>query len=434
MISRRDTLKWGLGGLALSGSGFAGASEPSSALPPAISQLKNQRHRMVPISVDERHTRVARAQELMAQHHIDAMILAEGTSLKYFTGVSWWGSERLFVFVLPRVGQPFVVCPAFEEGRAREQLEKGLNLVDIEVRTWQEDESPYEQCAHGLKTRQLHHQRIGLEENVRFVFSSNIQKALPHATFVSATPITAGCRMHKSPAEIALMRLASEVTVAAYQATFESIRPDMTQQAISELSRLAHAQLGFEGAADLVLIDESSAFPHGSVKPTPIREGSLVLFDGGCTIDGYHSDITRTFVLGTPSAHMQEVFAVVHAAQQAALKTAGPMVACGEVDRAARAVITAAGFGPDYKTFTHRLGHGIGMDGHEWPYLVRHNDFLLSPGITTSNEPGIYLKGEFGIRLEDEMLITEHGAELLTGPAVSLTEPCGTQIIRASVT
>jgi len=440
MVTRRDTLSFAIAGVigGLSASHTLGAraaamadlanstgSTGSTGLPPAIASLSSQAHRLVPISVGERQARFAKAQALLQEQHLAGMILAEGTSLNYFTGVSWWGSERLFALLLPAKGAPLVMCPAFEEARAREQLTQGLGREQMEVRVWQEDQNPYEIFARAVKDRGISSGQLGLEESVRYVFASQIQQALPHAHFSSATPITAGCRMHKSPAEVALMRLASEVTLSAYAATAASIQVGMSQSEISELSRHAHARLGFEGAADLVLIDQSAAFPHGSVQPTRVKEGSLVLFDGGCTAAGYHSDITRTFVIGEPTAKMREVFAIVHAAQHAALTAAGPGVPCGEVDRAARAVITAAGFGPDYKTFTHRLGHGIGLDGHEWPYLVRGNPFKLSAGITTSNEPGIYLPGEFGLRLEDEMLITEHGAQLLTGQSVSLQAAFG---------
>jgi len=422
MINRRQALKWSMGGLSLAS--FASPVRAASeTLPTAIANLRSQAHRCVPISTAERRSRLERAQELMHEHRLDAIVVAEGSSLKYFTGVSWWGSERLFAFILPRRGAPFVVCPAFEEGRAREQLLKGAGITDMDVRTWQEDDNPYAHLARGLADRRLTHGTIGVEENVRFVFANGLQKAAPHCQWVSATPVTAGCRMHKSPAEIALMRLASEVTLKAYEATIASIQPGMTQHEVTELSRLAHQRLGFEGAADLVLVGEYSAFPHGSVEPTPIRDGAIVLFDGGCTVEGYHSDLSRTFVLGTPTTAMREAFAVVHAAQQAAVKTAGPGVPCGEVDRAAREVIRNAGFGADYTAFTHRLGHGIGLDGHEWPYLVRNNPFPLTAGITTSNEPGLYLKGQFGIRIEDEMLITDAGAELLTGPSQSLEHP-----------
>ena len=230
--------------------------------------------------------------------------------------------------------------------------------------------------------------------------------------------------MIKSPHEIELMRLAAKVTLAAYEATYRALKPGMTQHDVADLVEKAHRQLGFEGDA-LVLLGEFSAFPHGSVAPQFIREGTIVLIDGGCTVEGYASDITRTFVLGKASDKMKQVFDIVHRAQSAALAAAKPGAECGSVDAAARKVIIDAGYGPDYKYFTHRLGHGLGMDGHEWPYLVRGNTKKLETDMTTSNEPGIYIRGEFGIRLEDDMHVTENGAELFTPQSPSLEEPFG---------
>ncbi len=377
----------------------------------------------MPIGRDERRERHEHARRLMTEQGLDAIVLADGTSLEYFTGVQWWGSERLFAAVLPAKGEPFYVCPGFEEGRASEQLGKGPAGEHPDLRTWQEDESPYQRVAEGLRDRGIATGKLGIEEAVRFVFSEGIAAAAPNVHLASATPVTAGCRMIKSPAEIALMRLAAEVTLAAYEAAYRAARPGMTHTELSALTRAAHDRLGFEGAADLVLIGEYSAFPHGSVMPTRVREGMVVLMDGGCRVEGYCSDITRTFVLGKASAKMNAVFDTVHRAQAAALAAARPGVECGAIDAAARRVVTDAGYGPDYKYFTHRLGHGMGMDGHEWPYLVRGNKTLLQANMTTSNEPGIYIRGEFGIRLEDDMHVTENGAELFTPTSKSLEEP-----------
>ena len=427
MITRRELLTNGAlvaaTALALGRSATGLAAPAATALAPAVARLRSRRREARPISSDERSARRERARQLMAEHGLDAIVLAEGSSLQYFTGVRWWGSERLFATVIPVRGEPFSVCPAFEEGRAREQLAAGADPERADVRTWQEDESPYQRLAQGLKDRGIAGGQVGLEENVRFVFADGIAAAAPQLKLVSATPVTVGCRMIKSDHEIALMRLAAEVTLAAYEAAYRSTRPGMTQHEVSELTRLAHQRLGFTGAADLVLVGEASAFPHGSVAPQQIREGAIVLFDGGCDVEGYKSDISRTFVLGKATARMNAVFATVQQAQAAALAAAGPGVECGAVDAAARAVVTAAGFGPDYRHFTHRVGHGMGMDGHEWPYLVRGNTTRLVAGMTTSNEPGIYIRGEFGVRLEDDMLITASGAELFTPRSRSLEEP-----------
>jgi len=393
-----------------------------SSLPPSIAQLQSRKSEAQPIPREERQSRQERARKLMAENSLDAVVMMEGTSLRYFTGMRWWGGERMFALVMPAKGAAFYVCPAFEEGRAREQLNQAPDGEQADVRTWQEDESPYQLVAQGLKDRGVATGKVGLEEMMRFVFVGGLSKAAPQATFMSATPVTAGCRMVKSAHEIALMRLASQVTLAVYEAVYKALRGGMTQNDVSDLIEKAYGRMGFPGDAS-VMVGESSASPHGSVAPQVIREGSIIMIDDGCTVEGYQSDITRTFVLGKASDRMKQVFDIVHRAQSAALAAAKPGAECGSVDAAARKVITDAGFGPDYKYFRHRLGHGLGMDGHEWPYLVRGNTTKLQANVTTSNEPGIYIPGEFGIRLEDDMHVTENGAELFTPQSASLEDP-----------
>ena len=360
----------------------------------------------------------------MATNTLDAILLMEGTSLNYFTGIRWWGGERLFAMVFPAKGAAFYVCPAFEEGRAREQISKSPDGVQADVRIWQEDESPYQRVGEGLKDRGMITGTIGIEESVRSVFREGVEKAAPQAKLTSATPVTAGCRMIKSSSELGLMRLASRITLTAYEAVHGSLKDGMTHFEVGNLVAAAHAQLGFEGDA-LVEVGEFAAFPHGSTQPQVIREGLPILIDGGCKVEGYQSDITRMFVLGKPPEKAKQVFEIVQRAQSAALAAARPGVECGAVDAAARKVITDAGYGPDYKFFTHRVGHGMGMDGHEWPYLVRGNTTKLAANMTFSDEPGIYVRGEFGIRLEDDMHITETAAELFTPQSRSLEEPFG---------
>ena len=377
-----------------------------------------------PITVEERQARQEKARRLMEANDLDAIILAEGTSLNYFTGIHWWGSERLFAMVLPAQGTAFYVCPAFEEGRAREQIAAAPEGSQAEVRIWQEDESPYQRVAQGLKDRNILAGKIGVEENVRSVFREGIGNAAPQAHLLSATAVTAGCRMIKSPAELELMRLANHVTLTAYGAVYHALQDGMTQLQVGQLISAAHEKLGFPGDA-LVEVGEFSAFPHGSTQPQIIRPGTPILIDGGCKVQGYQSDITRMLILGQAPDRVKKVFDIVHRAQSTALATAKPGVECGAVDAAARKVITDAGYGPDYKFFMHRVGHGIGMDGHEWPYLVRGNTTKLAPNMTFSDEPGIYIRGEFGVRLEDDMHITESGAELFTPQCPSLEEPFG---------
>jgi len=388
-----------------------------------IAQLKNRRGEAQPISSAERRARIERAQQLMAENKIDAICLAGGTSLNYFSGAHWGNSERLFMMIVPSRGDAFFVCPGFEEDRAREQIAAGP-LSGAHVYTWQEDESPFALAAFGLKEAGLVTGKIGIEETTPFVFADKLGKAAPSATVTSATAVTSGCRMIKSSAEMALLRLASSVTLQAYEAAWKSMRHGMNAQEFSELIGSAYQALGFPGFAS-VQVGEYSALPHGSRLPQIIREGAIVLIDDGCTVEGYQSDISRTFVLGKAGDKMKQVFDIVHRAQSAALAAARPGVPCEAVDAAARKVIVDAGFGPGYKYFTHRVGHGLGMDGHEWPYLVGGNTLPLAANMTFSDEPGIYIPGQFGVRLEDDMHITESGAELLTAQSPSLEQPFG---------
>jgi Xaa-Pro dipeptidase len=431
MISRRRLIV--MGGIAAGAAAMpqplsASGKSKDSSLPPSIARLKSRKDEAAPITREERASRQEQARKLMAENSIDAILLMSGTSLNYFTGIRWWGGERMFAYVLPAKGAAFYLCPAFEEERAHEQITNAPQGEHATVLTWQEDESPYGLVADGLRDRGLSTGKLGIEEMTRFFFAEGVEKAAPQLTITSATPVTAGCRMIKSRHEIALMRLASQVTLSAYEAVYRTMQPGMTQLQVEGLISAAYDRLGFPGEASIE-VDEYTSYPHGSDTPQVIREGSIVMIDDGCTVEGYQSDITRTFVIGKPPQQtadkMQKVFNIVHQAQSAALAAAHPGVECGTIDAAARKVISEAGYGPDYKYFTHRLGHGLGMDGHEWPYLVRGNRMELAANMTTSNEPGIYIHGEFGIRLEDDMHVTENGAELFTPQSPSLEDPFG---------
>ncbi len=401
-------------------------------LPPAFSTLKPLGGRVHPILPEEFQGRLRRAQQLMSEPpklvasgssvpKYDALFIAPGTSLYYFTGIRWGLSERLLGLVVPRTGQPILIVPAFEEGRLREKLR-----LPIEVRVWQEDESPTRIVAAALADRGVRSGRIGVEEATAFTFYDHLRNAAPGFEYASADPVTIACRAYKSPHELELMRLACEATFDVFRAVFVSLKTGMTQEEIGHFVEGGFSKMGLHGGA-LVLLGASAALPHGTLQPQRLKEGDVILIDGGCTVEGYESDVTRTGIFGKPSEKISRAFEIVREAQDAALDAARAGRLSGTVDEAARAVITAAGYGPDYKFFSHRLGHGIGLDGHEHPYLVRGSKTVLEPGMTFSNEPGIYVSGEFGLRCEDDMVISAEGpAQLLTsGFAVSLEKPFG---------
>jgi Xaa-Pro dipeptidase len=390
------------------------------------------RDRARPFTNQERLARIEKATRLMAAEKIDAILMNGGSSPQYFANVSFGGGERLWALLIPAKGEPFVVCPAFEEERARELLADSPFGPNAEIRTWQEDESPFMRVAAGLKDRGIASGRLGIEETVKFVFADSIAQAAPALRIVSATPITAGCRMIKDAHEVECLKLAGEATLKVYKAVYESLKEGMTQADVNALIQAGYARVGFSGFASLN-VGEYTASPHGSRTPQTIREGTILMVDDGCKVEGYTSDITRTLVLGKPTGKMKQVFDIVRRAQQAALAAAKPGVPNEAVDAAARKVLSDAGYGPGFKYLTHRVGHGMGMDMHEWPYLAKNNmygwptDPRLQPGMVFSDEPGIYIKGEFGVRLEDDMHITETGAELLTPPSPSLEQPFGTE-------
>ena len=425
MLSRRQllgTTAAAAAGAAASSALSANAAASSQETPPSIAALESLSDQAHPITSEKRGARIEKAKRLMRHQGIDALLMSGGTSLRYYTNVRWGLSERMLALVIPADGDAFVVCPGFEEERAREQLDTGPLGADTTVYTWQEHESPYLLVAAGLRERGVATGKLGVEERTPTQYAQAIARAVPALEQVDAIPVTAGCRAVKDAHELKLMRLASKVTLRAYKAAYEAMEEGMTQTAFGRLVSMAHQAQGFSGGAS-VQVGEYSAPPHGSRTPQMIREGTILLIDGGCSAEGYASDISRTFVLGTPTDKMKTVFDIEARAQMAALAAAAPGVECQAVDTAARTVIENAGYGPGYKYFTHRVGHGIGMDGHEWPYLVKDNTQPLEAGMTFSDEPGIYIRGELGVRLEDDMVIIDDGAELLTPPSTSLENP-----------
>ncbi len=390
-------------GVAVRGQASLGAYAPSGP----EDALPSLRSRVQPLPPEEYLARQEKARRLMAAARLDAILLMGGSSLSYFTGVQWGRSERVFAAVLPRRGEPAYACPAFERQRAEEQIRFGKDL-----RTWEEHESPYRLLWKILRDRKA--SRLGIEETNPYFVSDGLGREAPAIARGPAGPVTAGCRMVKSPREIGLMELAAEATHKSIASAFRQLRDGLTPRQLSDIVASAHTRQGARHLFASVGFGPASAFPHGSTKPQQLKQGDIVLVDAGCAIEGYQSDITRTTVFGRPSDKQRRVWDSVKKAQSAALEAARPGVTAESLDAAARRVIEDDGWGPGYKFFTHRLGHGIGLDGHEWPYLVRGNKLALQPGMTFSDEPGVYIYGEFGVRLEDVMQITETGARLLT--------------------
>jgi len=363
-VKRRDFLKLGAcsAGAALLSSACSSSKDNVSGSDP-ISQLSPMTDDVVPISDKERMQRMEKAKRFMRENDIKAVYLEPGSSMFYFTGAQWWQSERMFAALLPAQGDIAWICPAFEEGRAREQIRFG-----DDIRTWEEHESPYERVAQALTDRGIRTGKIGIEERVRFFLFDGIRKQAPHLEYVSADPVTVECRVHKSPAEIALMQKAADITIEAYKASVALLEKGMTKEDFKAISSAAHRALGAEGGIG-AQIAEASASPHGSVKRIELKEGDIVLMDGGCSVDGYRSDISRTVVFGEPTQRQKEMWDLAKKAQTAAFEKAG-------------------------------------VDGHEWVNLVKGNKRPMEPGMCFSNEPMLVLPGEYGIRLEDCIYVT----------------------------
>jgi Xaa-Pro dipeptidase len=378
---------------------------------------------IVPISIEERKQRIAHAQELMAKEKMDAIFLEGSTSCFYFTGMRWGQSERTFGVVIPAKGAIVYICPKFEEDRAKELIKTAFGE---EVRCWEEHENPFALIAGAVKDRGVQYHKIGMEERVRFFIADGVKKAALGMEIVDATPITAGCRMIKSKAEIALLQIANDVTIEAYKMALPTIKAGMSQTELSANISNAFRKLGFSGGA-MVIVGKYSALPHGSIAPQTIQEGDIVLVDGGTTCEGYESDITRTICVGKPTQRQIDVWNIEKQAQDAAFEAIKIGAPCEVVDAAARTVIEKAGFHKNYQLpgLPHRTGHGIGLDGHEWTNFVKGNKTPIQVGMCFSNEPTISIPGEFGIRLEDCLYIAQDGPRFFTKQSISIDQPFG---------
>ncbi|WP_192646651.1 M24 family metallopeptidase [Sphingopyxis sp. OAS728] len=398
------------------------AALPASAFAADTAGLPNLAAKAVPIGKAERMARIAKAKELMRANDIGALLIEPGSSLIYFTEVEWWRSERLTAAVLTREGEVAIVTPFFEEPSVRESLG-----VEAEVLTWNEDENPLAAVAAWLGKRGLTKGKIGVEETVRYFAVDGLEKAMPGVTVVNGAPVVRGCRMHKSPAEIALMQIAADITLAAYRHTAPRVEAGMTPADIGAIMKAATIALGGRSEFELILLGEASAYPHGSGKPQAVKDGEVVLMDCGATVHGYQSDISRTFVYGKASARQRQVWDQMRKGQDVAFAAAKLGTPAGKVDDAVRAYYESLGWGPGYKLpgTSHRTGHGIGLDGHEPVNLVHGETTKLAPGMCFSNEPGIYIPGEFGIRLEDCFYMTDSGPKWFSEPPPSIDKPFG---------
>ncbi len=414
-LSKRDFLK-------LTGAAGVASVLPTAAGAASSSDFRDMTSHAVPISVAERQSRVAKARQLMGKHDIDAILLEAGTALNYFTGVRWWRSERFTGAIIPREGEIAFVTPYFEEPSVRESMSFG-----DDVRTWHEHENPFDLVAGILADRGLKAGTLGIEGTTRHFIVDGVSRAAPGFEAISADPVTLGCRMYKSPNEIALMQIASDVTMAAYHHVYANIDKGMTSSDVSTMMSDTTRALGGSVKFSSVLLNESSAYPHGSDAPQVVEEGSIILMDCGCAVHDYVSDISRTWVFGEPTAKQRKVWNTCKRGQELALETAEIGLPAGRVDDAVRAFYESEGFGPGYATpgLSHRLGHGIGMDGHESINFVHGETTPLAAGMCFSDEPGIYIFGEFGVRLEDCLYMTDDGPELFTNLSPSIDKPFG---------
>jgi len=424
VLDKRDFLKLAAGGaLGATAMSFYSSEKKTQSQPSSqANALNNIAKDMTPISVEERKARVLKLQDFMQKAGIGAVIIEPGSSMVYFSGVRWWRSERLTALIIPAEGEIGFVTPYFEEPSVRESMTFG-----DDVRTWHEHENPFTQVANIIKDRKVKHTTIAFEDTVRFFVQNGVNTALPSYTTVSARAAILSCRMYKSAHEITLMRKANEITLTAYEYVHKNLKIGMTRGDISGLMASAQRALGGTHLFGMALIGESSAYPHGSGKTKPLEEGDVLLMDSGAEVLDYESDISRTFIIGEPTKRQRTIWETVRKGQQIAFDTATLGTETGAVDDAVRAYYESLGFGPGYATpgLSHRTGHGIGMDGHEMVNFVHGEATPLAPGMCFSNEPGIYIYGEFGIRLEDCMYMTEGGMRWFTEPPASLDNPIG---------
>jgi Xaa-Pro dipeptidase len=400
-----------------------GAPQPcvaASARPPVpaddrFAPLRGMCSDLAPPDAAEWDAHLHALQRRMRELDVAALVCEPGANTTRLSGVSWGRSERPFLLVVSAEGERAWVCPAFEERTAREQL-AGARLLP-----WREHEDPYARVAEALGSARRG--RVALDPTMRKFVADGLAARLGSRRLVAGGPLLESGRMRKTARELAWLRRANEATKAALALAAAHVRAGTVQSAVAALVREALVATGLTDPWVLALVGPNASFPHGTREDREVAGGDVVLVDTGASLFGYRSDITRTFVVGEPTSRVRAVYDAVRRAQTESRATIRPGIACGDVDAAARAVVDAAGFGPEDRHFTHRLGHGIGLEVHEPPYLVRGSDLRLEPGMTMSDEPGIYLPGELGVRLEDIVAVTDDGHELFGPPPGPIEDP-----------
>ena len=417
MNNRRDFLKTAAVSAIGIAAGVAARAEKQVDGIPGSGSLTDLTKDLPGITREDYLSRQAKAKEWMAKTGIDALFVEGGNNLSYFTNTDWWSSERVFGFLLSPHADMVWICPAFEKQRAEEVIEYGND-----IRVWHEHEGPYSLFAEYLRKISKSSGKIGIDPNARSFVNEGIRRA-GGVQVVDGSVITENTRAVKSEKEIILMDTANRITKLAFKKGFSQLREGMTTAELGQIFRQAHADLGAPGGGGFTLFGPNAAFPHGTRNVRNLQPGDVVLVDGGCSVKGYKSDVTRTAIFGKPSDELKKVWETVWNAQQAAFKVIRNGAICGDVDNTARKEMAKGGYGADYEYFTHRLGHGIGTEGHEFPYLVRNNQLKMTTGMTFTNEPGLYLYGKFGVRIEDSLVVTENGCKILGSmPCLSMDD------------
>lgn len=389
-----------------------------------LEKLANMTSQVKAISEAEFKQRIKKAQAIMAENNIAATYIDAGTNLYYFTGTRWYASERMVGAIIPQQGEIKYITPYFEVNTLSQYM-----TIKGEIKGWQEHESPYQLVSQTLSEMGITTGQLAIDESAAFFIADGIKKAAPALTLIDAKCVTAGCRAEKSDTEIALLQQAKNMTIEVHKAVARILHVGVTVQEVTDFIDQAHRKVGAPAGSYfcIVLFGEDSSYPHGVKSPKALEENDIVLIDTGCQVEGYNSDITRTYVFGEPNQRQRDMWLVEKLAQEAAFDAAKIGVACGDVDVAARAYLASQNLGPDYQTpgCPHRTGHGVGLDIHEWPYLVRSDRTPLTKGMCFSNEPMLVIPNEFGIRLEDHFYMTETGAKWFTEPSYSIDDPFG---------